>query len=114
MIKKLKNLLFKTEKKKLAKEKAKLILAGTSDDRQFFVNNGMMLRTLYELRDALMNMSDDTFTYHANEQKNDFSMWVKDIHQDYDLAINLLSAKNKNDAAMLLDKRIVYLEKLTK
>lgn len=96
------------------KEKAKLILAGSSDDKLFFVNNGMMLRTLYELRDALVNMSDETFSYHANQEKNDFSAWVKDVHQDHKLAEYLLKAKNRYAALAILDKRLTYLEKLTK
>jgi hypothetical protein len=98
-------------KHKVSKEKAKFILAGSSDATQFVVNNGMMLRTLYELRDAFMNMSDETFYHHVNESKNDFHNWINDVHQDEHLADDLLKAKNRNEALLYLEKRLLYLEK---
>jgi hypothetical protein len=96
---------------KVSKEKANLILAGSSDATLFVVNNGMMLRTLYELRDAFMNMSEETFYHHVNETKNDFHNWIKDVHQDEHLATDMLKAKNKNEALLYLEKRLSYLEK---
>jgi hypothetical protein len=112
MIKKIKNLLFKTEQKKADKEKAKLTLAAAADDKVFFVSNGMMLRSLYELRDAFISMSDDTFNYHANSAKNDFCTWITDIHKDNDLAERLNLARSRIESFKIISDRIAYFEKL--
>ena len=99
-------------KKKTSKEQAKLFLTGSSDNNIFFANNGMMIRSLYELRDAFITMSDDTFEHHVNSNRNDFSVWIKDIHKDEQLAQDMLNAKNRFEAFMLINKRLAYLEKI--
>ena len=101
-------------KKKPSIEQAKLFLAGCSDDKVFFVNNGMTIKSLYELRDALVTMSDDTYNFHANEEKNDFSNWVEEVHKDADLAKRLQKAKNRGEAFKFVLERLNYLEKIVK
>jgi len=97
---------------KLDKDKAELMLVGSSDDKVFLANNGMVIRSLYELRDAFMTMSDNTFTHHANEDRNDFSLWIRDVHCDSDLANDILKAKDRNQAFNIINKRLTYLERI--
>ena len=102
------------DEKEFEKQKANLILTGSSDSRIFYVINGMTLRSLYELKDALASMSDDTYAHHVNDERNDFSSWVKEVHNDEELANALLNTTNRKDALDMVNSRLVYLEKVTK
>lgn len=64
----------------------------------FWVNNGPILKDLFELRDALQNMSPEIFSHHVNKDKNDFSIWVGEVMQDAELAKKML--RNKSSASM--------------
>lgn len=61
-------------------------------EHYFYVNNGSVLKNLSDLKNQLVGMSEDTFRYHVNEQKNDFYNWVKSSLMNEELA-----EKIKND-----------------
>ena len=48
-------------------------------DKYFYLHNGMTIKDLDELAVALNLMDRETFEYHVNNDKNDFSNWVKEI-----------------------------------
>jgi len=50
------------------------------------------------LKDALDLMNDETYTYHASREKNDFSNWIKDIIGDEKLARDLSRASDRRQA----------------
>ena len=58
-------------------------------------------------------MSDETYSYHVNEEKFDFSMWVKDVIGDDDLANNLESATTRAQAARYVSNRLAQLKRQT-
>lgn len=97
--------------KKLKSEDAKKILSDIEGEKCFWVNNGPILRNLYELYGALKEMGNRTFQHHANKEKNDFSAWVKEVIGDEKLANDLLKAKNKVSAAKTVESRITMLKK---
>lgn len=68
-------------------------------EKYFYVCDGTVIKTLNELPDALRNMSPEAFTYHVNEQKNDFYNWVKDVFQISSLARRIKSTKRKETMA---------------
>jgi len=39
-----------------------------------------------ELETALNTMTDETYSFHANTEKNDFTNWVQDVIKDEKLA----------------------------
>ena len=86
-------------------------LKDTPPDKCFWVNNGWIIRNLEELPIALDNMSDDTFNYHVNKDKNDFSKWVRDVIGDETLAGSLEGVKNREDAIKIVNKRIKQLKR---
>jgi hypothetical protein len=73
-------------------------------DQRFFVINGQIISRLNELSAALKSMDYDTYSYHVNNGKNDFSLWVSDVMLDKALATKLNKAKNKDDMAALIEK----------
>ena len=87
------------------KEDAVRYLEDVPVEKAFWVNNGPVLKNLYELGDALQNMSDETYMHHANKEKNDFSKWVDEVVGDNRLAKDLLSARNKESAFNKVSKR---------
>lgn len=93
----------------MKKEEAIKILGDFSD--VFWCHDGKVFKNLYELRDGLRNMSEETYRYHVNQEKNDFSNWVRDVIRDEKLAKDLKKAKNKEDAAKIVENRIKQLEK---
>jgi hypothetical protein len=93
---------------------AMLFLQNCPEENVFRVSDGRMLRNLEELHMALNEMSDDTFKYHVNEEKNDFHNWVKDIFNDAVLANDLLGARTKEMAHKKVRTRVNSLKKQAK
>ena len=93
--------------KSAPKAKAKVVVAPELEvygDQRFFVINGNILSRLTELPAALKAMDTDTYAYHVNSDKNDFSQWVSDVLGNKALATKLKKAKNKDDMATLIEK----------
>lgn len=79
-------------------EEAIKFLGDAAPEQCFWVNNGPILKNLEELANALQSMSDETYRYHANKEKNDFSKWVSDVIGNKKLANDLLSSKSRGSA----------------
>ncbi|MBI2558334.1 hypothetical protein HYW20_03345 [Candidatus Woesearchaeota archaeon] len=94
-----------------AKDNVKGYLNDAAPEQCFWVNNGPILKNLEELANALMQMNDDTFRHHVNNNKNDFSSWVNDVIGDKKLANELLSSKTKISAAKKVVTRLGSLKK---
>ncbi|OGN96092.1 MAG: hypothetical protein A2Z77_09210 [Chloroflexi bacterium RBG_13_51_36] len=72
----------------------------------FYCHDGGVFADLRELAEGLKAMSDETFAYHSNLQKQDFSNWVRDVIGDEELANDLAKAGNRLQAAEYLVARI--------
>jgi hypothetical protein len=72
----------------------------------FWCHDGSVYSDLFELAKGLAAMSDETFTYHSNEEKHDFSNWIRDVIGDEDLADELLHAEGKLQATDCVVARI--------
>ncbi len=74
------------------------ILADVQPQYSFWVCDGKVLKNMQELQSALRQMSSETYSCHANNEKNDFANWVNDILSDANLAQKLRSARSKQEA----------------
>ncbi len=83
-------------------KKAKKV-AKSDAEKSFYVSDGSVYATLAQLAKGLKKMHPDTFAYHANEQKNDFHNWVKDVFGEQKLAQKLLSAKDQVQSAKAVE-----------
>lgn len=81
-------------------------LSNVPEEKVFWSRDGQVFKNLYELERGLNNMSDETYRYHAGEERNDFSSWVRDVIGDEPLAKSLMKASNRQDAAMKVEERI--------
>ena len=77
----------------------------------FWVCDGRILKNSNELADALETMNDDTYRYHANNEKNDFYNWIKDVIKDRKLALMLKKSRNRESAAKKTRARVKELNK---
>ncbi len=77
----------------MARNTKKFDLSSVEGNLCFWINNGPILRNLKELRDALGSISEESFKFHVNKEKNDFAAWVKDALKDETLSKRLLKVK---------------------
>ena len=85
----------------------KKILGEAPVEHHFVVADGKKLKNIMELADALETMSEEIFRHHANEVRNDFSSWVKDVFYDHSLAEDISRAKNRLETQIVILKRLV-------
>ena len=85
----------------------KKLFTEAAPHNQFFVSDGSIIKNVAELVEALEKMHEDTYKSHANEQKNDFGNWVKDVFGQHELAENLKSAASKADAQLAVAKTLL-------
>ena len=99
---------------RMNKENAKNILSNVPEDKIFWVNDGRILRNLNDLSSALADISEETFIYHVNKEKNDFKNWISEVVGDKKLANGIAKAKSKEHMLNKVNKRINQLESLDK
>ena len=89
----------------VSQEQAQKYLAKVPEQNVFWCNNGAILKDMIDLKDALAIMSDETFAYHSNAFKKDFSNWIRDIVGDDKLARDLESADTRQEALTVVEMR---------
>ena len=85
------------KKKKPAKKKEKAeqdFLADVPDDKRFLMCDGSVLSNLVQLRDSLKKMNDGIFSYHVNNERNDFKNWIREVIGDKKLAAQISRLKS--------------------
>ena len=83
------------------------ILSDAGSDKEFRFCNGLHIKNLNELLLAFETIEDDVYQFHANNEKNDFSSWAKDVFEDEELASNI-RMKDREEAIGILNDRIDY------
>jgi len=85
----------------------KKVLGEAPEEHHFVVADGRKLKNIIELADALETMSEEIFSHHVNDFKNDFSTWVKDVFYDHSLAEDMSRAKNRLEMQIAILRRLV-------
>ena len=73
-----------------------------SPENRFYLNNGLVLKSITELKKELKNMDHLTFYYHVTEHKNDFAAWVYHVFNNKKLAEKIGQVKTKEELIKLL------------
>lgn len=94
---------------RILRQDAEKLLANVPEQYVFWCCDGRVLRNMKELEEALANMTDETFAYHSNEEKKDFSNWVKDVIGDDKLARDLRKSLTRTRAAKMVAERVAFL-----
>ena len=96
----------------LPREQARKLLSNVPAQHTFKCCDGREIRNVRELGKTLAHMADETFGYHANQSKNDFSRWVKDVIGDDQLARDLGRTCSRKQSLRELSSRIAFLSGL--
>lgn len=71
----------------------------------FWLRSGRGLKSSQDLLHYLPEISDEEFSFHVNEHKNDFSQWIQDVFGDKELARFLRDAQTPKE---MLDLFVNY------
>jgi len=93
------------EAPRVTKTLAKKFLARVPEQNVFWCTDGQLFWDVNELKEALPRMSDQTFCYHCNDERKDFSKWIRDVVGDEKLAQTLETAQDRERAAKILEER---------
>ena len=94
---------------KILKKDAKKMMGNVPKEQTFKCSDGQTLQNMQELETALRSMADETFSYHSNGNKSDFSKWVGDIIKDDKLARDLGKSTTRTQAVTSVKSRITFL-----
>ena len=97
------------EKKAKPPVKAKKQPGKVPAEYVFWCHDGSVFADLEELAEGLAVMSDETYVYHCNLEKQDFSNWVRHIIKDEELAMELAIARSRVQAAEYVASRIALM-----
>lgn len=95
---------------RITKSMAESRLGDVPPDKQFWCKDNQLIKNLPELSVALKQMNDDIFRHHCNENRNDFSNWVRDVIGDDKLSRDLLKSTTQSQAKKSIDDRIAWLK----
>jgi hypothetical protein len=94
---------------RVTRQDAEKLLADAPDDRSFWCCDGRVFRNMRDLAEGLGNMSDESFIYHSNDDKHDFSNWLTDVIEDEKLAKDLSNSITRREAAKRVNDRVTLL-----
>lgn len=64
-------------------------------EKYFYANDGKVFANLEDLFKGITEMSEETFLYHVNKEKNDFYNWVYYVFNDTEFAKAIQKVKTK-------------------
>ncbi len=67
-----------------------------SPEKFFYSNDGKIFASIEELFIGLKDMTEDTFSYHLNAEKNDFYNWFTHVFHASDIANSVKKVKTKS------------------
>ncbi len=90
----------------IPEEHGRKLFSQLQPELHFKLHGGGVIKSIPGLHKALVAMEDETFSYHCNQHKNDFSTWVKEAFKEPALAKNLEKTHTKLGMALALARWI--------
>src|SRR5574342_721847 len=82
------------------------MLENTKPENEFILLGGGRIKNIAELGRELRQMSDEAFSHHVTEDKNDFANWIEACVKDEKLGILVRTTKDKQRMAAIVERRI--------
>ncbi len=79
----------------------------TKPEHAFYCADGRVLKNIRELAEELKGISPEAYRHHANESRNDFGNWIRDVYGNKVLAKKIASAKSSTEAARIIGEAIL-------
>ncbi len=76
-------------------------------EQHFMLCNGTSVKSINELALLMDKLSDEEFSFHVNDNKNDFSNWIRDVFDQSNLADGLSKTTCKKESQIYLLKHVV-------
>ena len=92
--------------KKIVKSNSDKEIKSIKPENYFFLNDGRVLKDLFELAECLETIDNNTFFHHVNDGKNDFSNWIRDVFNDKDLAEEIYVLRDPKQMHLIIFKNI--------
>lgn len=93
---------------RITKKVISVTISNISPDKYFVLHDGRTIKGIKELADIMDNINDEIFYYHVNDQKNDFSNWIRDVFNEITLAENIQDMRNKIDVQLEIYKHLMH------
>ena len=90
--------------KKIPKKKLK---KSVKPENYFYTVDGRVIKNLFQLAKEMETMANEVFSHHVNNEKNDFSNWVRDIFEQPRLAKEIQDTKDPQTAHTVILKYLV-------
>jgi hypothetical protein len=95
------------QKEKMAKRKENRTKHSIPPEKYFMLCSGTAIKSIEELALMLDKITDEDFSFHVNEEKNDFANWIKDVFGNKELADCIYPLKDKKESQIALLKHTV-------
>lgn len=95
---------------RISEQNARSMLANVPEEYVFRCYDGTVFCSMSDLGNALSSMSEETFAFHSNPTKHDFSNWVGDIIKDSKLSRDLYKAATRLQASKSVAARLTFLQ----
>ncbi len=73
---------------------------------KFYFSNGESAESLEEFLEKLRVIDNECFLYHVNDERNDFTSWIRECVGDNILSNRVDKLKDKNKIINTIDKRV--------
>jgi hypothetical protein len=77
--------------------KLEKLLEDVKPEHNFITKDGQKIRNLSQLQKSLLNMKSEVFDHHANQGRNDFSNWIRDVYKNKALADTISACRTKEE-----------------
>lgn len=98
----------KKEKKNVKVKSLKKSKTEMGPDKYFVLCSGGVLKDIKELAYCLDQITDEEFSFHVNQDRNDFHNWIKDVFGETTLADEVANILDKKDMQIVVLKHLVH------
>lgn len=92
-------------------ESVKAWLVNCDDSQAFVCIDGQRAKSVKDLVKVFEKMTEETYNYHVNREKNDFANWVQGVFHNGHLAANFRSARSFKEAFQYVKRHFFMLER---
>ena len=92
--------------KKPMQRKMTVSMIEIQPEQFFWIYDGIALRDLRDLHEALREMSQEQFDFHTNREGNDFAKWIEGVFGEVQLARKIEKARTREALANLIANHI--------
>jgi hypothetical protein len=70
--------------------------------KEFLLYGEQKLKSIRELKNALITMDNEVYYHHVTPERNDFATWIRDVFNEYELAHKVRATKSKEELEQIL------------